>query len=105
MTEIKTYQKTEGLTFTIVGGKRDTTYDNFNQAVRRIKNLYKNGRRITVFYIEGKHVNIWMHGNANEPIVSETPGYQRVRFGKDTICQYNKYTGYLWSVKPAIRKI
>lgn len=42
MAEVKTYEK-EGRTYTVYGGARDTTYDNFAQAVRRMRNLAKKG--------------------------------------------------------------
>lgn len=102
MVEIKTYENTGTMTFTIVGGKRDTTYDNFQQAVKRMKNLCKKGKSIHRIVFEGNRVEIWMfEGNH----VSTTPGYQRVEVGTKYVSQYMRYTGYLWGVNPTHRKI
>ena len=98
--EVKTY--TTGIrTYRIMGGARETTYDDFNQAVKRMRNIAKKGKKI-----EGIHYNmddntyVIVMCNETQPT---TMGYQRAFYctydGKKYVGMEMRYQGFFWNIK------
>lgn len=92
MTEIETYARTGARTYTVKGGARDTTYDNLAQAIRRMRNLAKQGKYLNGLHFDAEKDRYEFVFGIGHPI-SRTPGYQHItrgksRDGRATICLY-----------------
>ena len=97
MSEVKTWDR-RARSYTIKGGKRETTYDSLQQAVKRVANLTKQGKKI---------VSIWynMEYNKYTIVVSDylwddktTMGYQEAYYatydGKKYVGMHMRYKGH-----------
>lgn len=115
MAEIETYARTGNRTYTIMGGKRDTTYDNLAQAVKRVGNLYKQGKRIyrITYNLEADNYCIGVY---DQIYVPRTPGFQRTEYHTavvyenhqkvkiPTVLVYMSYIRKFWEISPVSRR-
>ena len=98
--EVKTW--TNGIrTYRIIGGARETTYDDLNQAIKRVKNLAKKGKVIdAIHYWMDENTWVIVMCNTTEPT---TMGYQyayyRTYEGIKYVSMRMRYQGFSWMVK------
>ena len=92
MAEVKAYEaETKKVAkFTVMGGARDTSYDDMKSLVKRVKNLRKQGMSIYDIhrFTDG---SCWVRMTSLE-VVSKTPGYQKVLRGSSNILNYHGKT-------------
>ncbi len=101
MAEVKTYTR-EARTYTVYGGKRDTTYDNFEQAVKRMKSLHKKGARLTYGWYELDRDRFVFGMTTYDPWCDiKTPGQQwsehNTYNGKHVIIMHMMYANDLYT--------
>lgn len=99
--EVKTW--TTGIrTYRIIGGARETTYDDLKQAIRRVKNLAKKGKKITsIWYnLDSNTYTIVVTDNLWEE--KTTMGYQYAYYrtfdGKKYVGMVMRYKGHGYTV-------